>query len=322
MTDPRLPVPQPKPIDSDRLPELLELWLSSSRSGSPHTRRARERDLEAYGQHLGYEGERERVCLEAARALLLDPAGPVGAATNIGRWIANMTAAAYAPRTIARRIANLRSLCTLANQHGLPWRLAVKGPALGDPAGVEGPPPDRVVGVLRGLEKTGGATATRNRAIVATLYLAGLRRAALVALDLGDFDYQRPGLHVRRGKGGRPERRKIAGYVRDAIQAWLRYRGRHPGPLFHAVDRIGTKPSRLSPDSVYKLSRALGLGSPHGLRHTAATQLAKIGRLDLAQAHLGHASVATTNAYLDRTPEDTGEASRLLSAELEAQEEK
>lgn len=179
-----------------------------------------------------------------------------------------------------------------------------------------GPDPEHVWKVLRGLERTGGIVASRNRAIISVLYLSGLRRSELVALDLSDFDPVSPSLHIRSAKGGKTKRPKIAAYERDAIAAWIRYRGRKAGPLFHAIDQVGSVSSRrLAPVSIYRLTCALGLGAPHRLRHTAGTVLARSGRIDLAQALLGHRNIGTTGAYLDREPDAAGEASRRLAGE-------
>jgi len=299
-------------IGEGRLRDLLGLWELSSRSGSPHTARARRQDLDAYGRWLGIpDGPGRR--LETLRVLLVG--GSLEASRSIAAWVADSAAQGYAARTIARRVASLRSVVALAHDHGLPWVLASRGPSSRG-AAAHGPLPARVAEVLADLGRRSDARAARDRALVCCLYFAGLRRAEVCGLDLSDFDAAGSVLASRRGKGGHASRRHVARVVVEAIAAWVRKRGRQPGPLFTAMDQIGwPSPRRLSAGQVCRLCHGWGLGHPHGLRHTAATVLAKAGRLDLAQAHLGHANVGTTSAYLDRSPEDCGEASRILAGE-------
>lgn len=299
--------------DADHLGELVKLWSRSSRSGSPHTVRARLGDLRAWARWLGLTSKPPMLERDGARALFFAQGGPVGAASMVHDWIQDQRASGYAQRTIARRVWSLRSLVRVAHEHGLPWLLPARGPAVGLDSGVEGPPAERVKEVLARLKSQNGVAAARDHAILALLYCCGCRRSEVVALDVGDVDL--PGCAIRtQAKNRGTLRRQVAVYVRDAIADWLRWRGRTPGPLFCGIHTLGA-PVRLCGDRVRRITHDLGLGSPHRLRHTGATVLARAGRLDLAQAHLGHRSLATTGAYVDREADDRGLASRLLAGE-------
>jgi integrase/recombinase XerD len=81
--------------------------------------------------------------------------------------------------------------------------------------------------------KAGGA---RNAALLGLLYGGGLRRAEVVALDLADFDAA-TGKLVIRGKGNKERTAWVTNGSRDALDAWLLYRGDEPGPLFMPVTR-------------------------------------------------------------------------------------
>jgi site-specific recombinase XerD len=150
----------------------------------------------------------------------------------------------------------------------------------------------------------------RDAALVALAYAGGFRRAELVALDLADYDAEAGRLRVI-GKGNKERAVFIGNGARDALHAWLRVRGREPGPLLLPVDRYGRVLSRrLTEQTVYDRLRHLaacaGVAafSPHDCRRSLAGDLLDAG-VDLAtvQALLGHASPATTARY-DRRGEN------------------
>jgi integrase/recombinase XerD len=136
------------------------------------------------------------------------------------------------------------------------------------------------------------------------------RDTALVALDLADYDAEAARLRVI-GKGNKERAVFIGNGARDALHAWLRVRGREPGPLLLPVHRYGRVLSRrLTEQTVYDRIRHLttraGVAafSPHDCRRSLAGDLLDAG-VDLAtvQALLGHASPATTARY-DRRGEN------------------
>lgn len=158
----------------------------------------------------------------------------------------------------------------------------------------------------------------RDRALLAVLYGAGLRRAEVVALTRADFDPAGGTLIVRAGKG----RRVRVGYVsaagRAAVAAWLRRRGGEPGALFWPIDKAGhTSPRPMTAHAVRLIlrKRATQAGvatcSPHDLRRTFVSDLLAAG-VDLVtvQELAGHAHVTTTARY-DRR----GEARKQRAAE-------
>jgi site-specific recombinase XerD len=144
----------------------------------------------------------------------------------------------------------------------------------------------------------------RDTALVALAYAGGFRRAELVALDLADYESETSRLRVI-GKGNKERAVFIGNGARDALHAWLRVRGREPGPLLLPVDRRGRVLSRrLTEQTVYDRLRYLAQRagvpafSPHDCRRSLAGDLLDAG-VDLAtvQALLGHASPATTARY-------------------------
>ena len=146
----------------------------------------------------------------------------------------------------------------------------------------------------------------RDRAILETLYSAGLRVSELTGLDVGDVDLNE-GVAMVRGKG-RKERLALLGPpAMEAIARWIPEREALAGaraasqPALY-LNRNGT---RLSARSVGRLlakylARA-GLDrrtSPHTLRHSFATHLLDAGAdIRSVQELLGHRSLATTQIY-------------------------
>lgn len=159
----------------------------------------------------------------------------------------------------------------------------------------------------------------RDAVAIAVLYSGGLRRAELVALDLGDYELPDGRLRVR-GKGGKERLVPLADGANRALADWLALRGVAGGPLLCAINSGGRLiPGRLSPAAINKLlaKRARQAGvprvTPHDLRRTFVRDLLDAGA-DIAtvQVLVGHASVNTT-ARLARRPEEvTRKAVELL----------
>lgn len=213
----------------------------------------------------------------------------------------------YARTTISRRIAAVRSWCRFMCRQGM----MDKNPA----DGLRGPKLDRKLphflnrsDVDRLLAAPGEETglALRDRAILETLYSAGLRVSELVGLELGDIDLAE-GVATVRGKGKRERLALVGDEARKSIAQWLDARaallegiGRRSEAVF--LNKNGT---RLSTRSVGRLLvkylRKTGLDprtTPHTLRHTFATHLLDAGAdIRGVQELLGHKNLTTTQIY-------------------------
>jgi site-specific recombinase XerD len=127
------------------------------------------------------------------------------------------------------------------------------------------------------------------------------------------IDQEGEALHVRQGKGKKDRIVPIRRETAKAIRIYLAGTGRRlndSGPLFRAHDRAARKLAhhRLTPDAIADVvSRCAGAAgvldkqiSPHALRHTFAIRALWGGaNLVAVSKLLGHASVATTQRYLD-----------------------
>lgn len=226
----------------------------------------------------------------------------------------------YAPATANRMLAALRGTLRAA------WRLglmsaddyqaaadikAVTGETL--PAGR-----DLAGGEILALFEDCAAdkntnSGTRDAAIIAVLYVGGLRRAEIVNLDMAHFNQAESKLTFT----GKRKKQRTA-YLTDPAAAaalidWLAIRGDEPGPLFLAInkgDRVRPD-ARLTSQAIYnmlqKRATAAGLAhfSPHDLRRTCASDLLSKG-VDIATVAgiLGHSNIQTTRLY-DRRPEQS-----------------
>lgn len=153
------------------------------------------------------------------------------------------------------------------------------------------------------------------RAMVMVLLGAGLRSAELTALDCMDIRQDLGGTAVLkvRGKRGRERLVPIRPPVLDAIREYLTSTGRqlgHPGPVFMAHDCAAGQrgqSARLSTRSVRrrvrKLLKRAGVTKnvrTHGMRHTYAVLVMKNGgKIHVLRRLLGHASIQTTQRYID-----------------------
>lgn len=150
-------------------------------------------------------------------------------------------------------------------------------------------------------------TGIRDAAIIAVLYLSGLRRAEVISLNLGDLDTT--GALLVHGKGRKERKVYIVNKGQDYLQRWLELRGTQPGPLFCQTRGGKIIVSPLTSQAVYIMLRRkaekIGLDplSPHDLRRSFISDLLDRGADIATVAKLaGHSDIKTTSRY-DRRPE-------------------
>jgi site-specific recombinase XerD len=150
-----------------------------------------------------------------------------------------------------------------------------------------------------------GAKHLYHRTILLTLYGAGLRRAELCDLKVGNIDSQRMMLRVERGKGGRDREIPLSPTLLAALREY--YRWMRPQTYLFPGTRHGWRAdapitSKVVWDAVQYAVRKAGLTkrvTPHTLRHTYATHLLEAGAdLRTIQLLLGHADLSHTTVYL------------------------
>jgi integrase/recombinase XerD len=218
------------------------------------------------------------------------------------------------PRSVARRLSAVRQLYRfLLNEDaiqtdptaGMPmpmtWKTVPKSIS-----------PKEVQMMVDGLSST-SALGLQNRALVLTCFGAGLRVSELIALKLEDLDLEHSFVTVRQGKGSKDRIAPLNPIAVTALQTWLEIgrpqfdRGNwnlqvSPTP-FVFLGRLGKLLTRQQVCYLFNdlAERTIGKSiSPHWLRHSFATTLIEGGAdLRAVQVMLGHASIDTTQIYLD-----------------------
>lgn len=270
-------------------------YLSVERNASALTTKSYREDLAALEEYLREAaGDRD---VRPDEVTVLDLRGYVAALHESG----------YAKTTIARRLASMRSFFRFGQREGWtksnpakPLRNPRKGRSLPHFLSAED------IGSLLQSPPAGDPMGLRDRAILETMYSAGLRVSEVVGLDDGDLDFEAGVLRVR-GKGRRERLSPVGSYATNALRRWLRVRTLHrsnpPGPTAPAfVNKFGRRlTTRSVARMLEKYLKITGLDNrttPHSLRHSFATHLLDRGAdIRSVQELLGHKSLVTTQIY-------------------------
>jgi integrase/recombinase XerC len=284
-------------------------FLSVERNAAALTIKSYREDLTSLADYLNQAYGREP---EPREVTPIDLRGYVSALHEAG----------YAKTSVSRRLASLRTFYKFAQREGL----AESNPA----KPLRNPRRDRKLPHFLSTDELGklldAPPATtpmglRDRAILETMYSAGLRVSETVGINDADLELAE-GLVRIRGKGRRERLAPIGSFAAKAIERWVKVRGsltargrlaprdnnvrsrseRTTGssPLF--TNRFG---SRLTTRSVarmlLKYLKLTGLDlrtTPHTLRHSFATHLLDRGAdIRSVQELLGHKSLVTTQIY-------------------------
>lgn len=269
-------------------------YLRVEKGASPHTLKSYREDLIALADYLADEAG--------------NPPEPGSITTHELRgFVSALHEAGYAKASIARRLASVRSFLRFGQREG--WADANPAKALRNPRKSQKLPhflSSDEVGRLLSAPLGDADSAIRDRAILETLYSAGLRVSELVGLNDGDLDFDGGIVRVR-GKGRKERLAPIGSYAVRALREWLAVRELSPrekqgreAPVF--VNRLGTRlTTRSVARMLEKYLKQTGLDSrtsPHTLRHSFATHLLDRGAdIRSVQELLGHKSLVTTQIY-------------------------
>lgn len=229
---------------------------------------------------------------------------------DVRQYVAALHDAGYAKSSVSRRLASLRSFFKFAQREGL----ADENPA----KPVRNPRPDRKLPHFLTNEEVGRLLEAppqheplglRDRAILETIYSAGLRVGEMVGINDEDLDVRGKLVRIR-GKGRRERLCPLGGYALEAIDEWraVRVLADNQGPNALAnvtplfVNRFGRRlTTRSVARMLEKYIQQTGLDqrtSPHTLRHSFATHLLDRGAdIRSVQELLGHKSLVTTQIY-------------------------
>lgn len=291
-----------RPRDSGQPIERFLRFMAAEKAASPLTLKSYREDLLQLDEFLRSAGCRT----------------PGDATTVVlRRFAAGLHAAGYAPSTVARKLASLRSFYSFGQREG--WvRTNPAKPLRGPrrprklPKFLTGDEIARLLAAPRPAEP-GGA---RDRAILEVMYSSGCRVRELVGLDDADLDLRNATVRIR-GKGRRERLGIVGSHARLAVRRWLESRPTQATPRGASRPLFTNKfGRRLSVRGVARLlekhlavAGLAGKASPHTLRHSFATHLLDAGAdIRSVQELLGHKSLVTTQIYTHVT------TSRLLDA--------
>jgi integrase/recombinase XerC len=270
--------------------------LAHERRASAHTVSAYRRDLEQLAAFVDQKRP---------------SAGPGDVDIFVLRGYLGQLARTHSPASVARKIAAVRAFLKYLQRRGeIDKNVALE---LSLPK-VRRPLPtflnvDAAAEVVTTPDDD-SAEGARDRAVMETLYAAGLRVSELCGLNLGDVETSGDLGSVRViGKGNKERIVPLGGPAMQAIRAYLERRDELTDPKTGARDPralfLSKRGARLGVRRVQTLVHqygALGAGRadlhPHALRHTCATHLLDGGAdLRAIQEMLGHASLSTTQRY-------------------------
>jgi len=297
-----------KPQRAPTVHDLVEQFLARR---SPNTRRAYDSDLRDFATFIG-----EPTPVAAMDRLIRHK--PAEANLIVMQYQQHMAESDTTPATRNRRLSAIRSALKLGRTLGLlTWAIEIQGEKVRTYKDTAGPGEDVYRAML-------GVAVPRDAALLHLMHDLALRRGEIAELDLTHLDLAKRKLSIR-GKGSAErETLKLPLPTCKALRAWLAVRGREPGPLFLAV-KGRHKGHRLSGRHIHRLigayGRAVGASDvrPHGIRHTAITQVLELtkGNVAAAAAFARHASPQTTMRYLDNLNDLAAKAAELVAEAAE-----
>ena len=222
------------------------------------------------------------------------------------KWLGDRS---YAPSSIARKAAAVRSFCGyLVGQGDLNENPAV---AIAAPrAHQTAPPPMTPQQVDALLQQPLAATtreAIRDSAMLEITYATGMRVSELVSLNMSDLHLApRPGTVHCAGAGDRDRMIPVYDRALDAVERYIDHA--RPKLLGHRANEalfLSRRGARMTRQTFWVLlknyARAANIESsvsPNRLRHSSATRMLSGGASTRdVQELLGHANVSTTRSY-------------------------
>lgn len=268
-------------------------YLRVERNASDHT-------IKSYGEDL----RSLRVDLEEHGGC---PSPSDMTTLHLRGYVSRLHELGLAKTTIARRLASLRSFFRFGRRDG--WADSNPAKPLRNPRKSRTLPHflsseelDKLLRAPKGKDWSG----KRDRAMLETLYSAGLRVSELVGLNDGDVD-TRAGLLRVRGKGKRERFAPLGSFALEAVETyldartikWPNNRGLDNPTFFNKMGgRLTVRSTARMLEKYLKLADLDRRTSPHTLRHSFATHLLDRGAdIRSVQELLGHKTLITTQIY-------------------------
>jgi len=229
---------------------------------------------------------------------------------------------ALSPQTVSVRLAGIKAIVYAFYVMGASaWKLDVPTPRAVVYRDTRGPGTQAVLDAITKLKDATDPKLIRDFGILCLLYLNGLRRNEVATLDVDHIDLEGHRLLILR-KGKRGDDRKFVSIGHGVERALKRWLAVHPlpeggSPLFTNYDP--TNPgARLTGGSIWRITKALGLGHPHGIRHASITEVYRKTKDPLkTKEFAGHLNMEVLKHYIDNLEDLAGEASNLLDQDIQ-----
>jgi integrase len=248
---------------------------------------------------------------------------PIGQYRNeVAAWSNKIRAGQLATNTKKRKVVALRSwidwIADYREDSAKPRVRPIKTKGKRTHVQVRGDYVDRVEAVIRDLSSNDLYADMRLRALAMVLLMfdSGLRVGSVLSIRVQDFDRRAhtvsAKMKMRSGRETRPISQRTANAITHLIVGQTLKPGDH---LFHSRNATPPFPP-LSRRAAIKIIRDLRLGTPHRLRHAAATRLAdETGDVFLVRDFLAHSDISTASVYVDRSTERAKAGTALVSGE-------
>ncbi|MDR0982862.1 MAG: tyrosine-type recombinase/integrase [Culturomica sp.] len=157
--------------------------------------------------------------------------------------------------------------------------------------------------ILDNEESDGSFSAVRDRLVILTAYLTGMRRSELVSLKVSELDFSSKHIVVT-GKGAKQRLIPLVDELIEEMKYYLELRRdvvRFDHDIFFVTDKGKPAYDKFIYRLVVKYLRrftTLSKVSPHVLRHTFATNLLNNGAcIEAIRELLGHSDLSATQVY-------------------------
>ncbi|MCI0426332.1 MAG: tyrosine-type recombinase/integrase [Actinobacteria bacterium] len=274
-------VPEPPPWAVAEIHSYLSK-LENQRRLSAHTIAAYRRDLSQFFDYCDRVGARSLGDVDRAMAR---------------RFLAFLDTRGYGKRSLTRKGSAVRTFYADGVKRGV-WDInpfdGVRRPRLDRPLPHSLPSRSLITAIV--MVDDDDPIGARDRALIETLYAAGLRVSELVGMTIDDVGGDTVRVVGKGGKMrvvplGRPAQQALGHYLRRARPALA---GSEAGRWLW----VGARGGRLDARGVRRVVARRLATFPHALRHSFATHLLEGGAdLRTVQDLLGHTDLATTQIY-------------------------